>query len=176
MNLKFLQVIDNLFTENECKIIIDWVEKSGLEEVDKGIAQYYRNIFKNEQLANILFMKIRQYLPNQFNGSTIVGLNKTFRISKYYPGQYFDIHKDGFNVDSQGNRSVMTLNIFLNNNFSGGETDFFLEDKQTKRLSVKPLLGRGALFDSQQYHCGNKVFDGYKYLLRTDVMVNMNTI
>lgn len=41
----------------------------------------------------------------------------------------------------------MTLNIFLNDQFDGGETDFFYENK-TKRLSAKPKPGRAALFDS----------------------------
>jgi len=42
-----------------------------------------------------------------------------------------------------------------------------------KYLTVKPKTGRASLFDSQQNHCGNKVTSGYKFLLRTDVMVSL---
>ena len=65
----------------------------------------------------------------------------------------------------------MTLNIFLNDNFEGGETEFLYNNK-TLRYSAKPKLGRGALFDAQQYHRGNVVMNGNKYLMRTDVMVS----
>ena len=55
----------------------------------------------------------------------------------------------------------------------GGETDFYEVDRKTLFYSVKPKPGRGGLFDSQIYHCGNKVTKGCKYLLRTDVMVSV---
>ena len=68
-------------------------------------------------------------------------------------------------------RSCLTLNIFLNDDFEGGETDFLFDDKQTLRFSAKPKAGRAMLFYSQQYHRGNKVTKGEKYLLRTDIMI-----
>lgn len=94
-----------------------------------------------------------------------------FRIAKYTNGGEFKLHRDKMNQDENENRSYLTLNIFLNKNFDGGETDFYLDDKITKRLSVKPDVGRAALFYFNQYHCGNKVINGEKYLLRTDVMI-----
>ena len=35
------------------------------------------------------------------------------------------------------------------------ETDFFHEDRSF-RFSAKPKAGRASLFDSQQYHCGQR--------------------
>ena len=170
--LKYLNVIDDLLSKDECKYLIDFAEKQGFKEVDRGIANYFRVEFDNDWLANMLGQRLisRNCMTAVWNGSKVVGLNNHFRVSKYDPGMKFDIHKDGFNVDTKGNRSVMTLNIFINEEFEGGETDFFHENK-TFRFSAKPKTGRAALFDSQQYHCGNKVVSGYKYLLRTDIMV-----
>lgn len=170
---KYVQIIDDLLTEDECNQLIEFAEKRGFEVVDRGIANYNRVEFDNPLLAKLLCGRLiaRGFMPKSWNGSMVTGLNEHFRFSKYDPGQEFGIHKDGFNVDRNGNRSVMTLNIFLNDKFDGGETDFFYENK-TKRLSAKPKSGRAALFDSQQYHCGNKVMNGNKYLLRTDVMVS----
>lgn len=169
---KYMQIIDDLLTENECKQLIEFVDKKEFESIDRGIATYSRVEFDNP-LAKLLCNRLinNGFMPKYWQGSTVVGLNEHFRFSKYNPGQEFGIHKDGINIDKNGNRSVMTLNIFLNDQFDGGETDFFYENK-TKRLSAKPKQGRAALFDSQQYHCGNKVTNGYKYLLRTDVMIS----
>ena len=129
--LKYLNVIDDLLTQDECKYLIDFAEKQGFKEIDRGIAHYFRVEFDNEWLANMLCKRliVKKNMPNVWNGTKVVGLNAHFRVSKYHPGMKFDIHKDGFNVDSMGNRSAMTLNIFINDEFEGGETDFFHENK-----------------------------------------------
>ena len=114
-----------------------------------------------------LFARIKQYLPKD---KDYIGCNSMFRLAKYNNGWQFGMHCDGVNK-TKTSRSYLTLNIFLNNNFKGGETDFFLDDKLTLRKSVKPGVGKAALFYHKQYHCGNKVIDGEKYLLRTDVMI-----
>ena len=171
--MAYLKQIDNIFSEDCCKYLIKQAEELGMKKVeDRPGATYHRSMLKNKEMADRLFNQLRSHIPQTFNGQRVVGLNEMFRFSKYYPGGKFGIHKDGYNVDSQGNRSAMTLNIFLNDDFEGGETDFFYDDARTLRYSVKPKPGRGALFDSQQFHCGNTVKGGYKYLIRTDVMVS----
>jgi len=70
--------------------------------------------------------------------------------------------------------SYATLNIFLNDDFTGGETIFYEKDKRTITEKCKPKSGRGAFFYSQQFHEGAKITNGYKYLLRTDLMINHN--
>lgn len=121
----------------------------------------------NEKLANKLFERVKSHLPD--DGNKYKGCNPMFRIAKYDTGGQFEIHKDGVNKDANGNVTYLTLNIFLNDDFEGGETDFFIDKKL--RHSVKPEAGKAALFFHSQYHCGNKVTKGYKYLLRTDVMI-----
>jgi predicted 2-oxoglutarate/Fe(II)-dependent dioxygenase YbiX len=99
-----------------------------------------------------------------------VTLNESFRFSKYTDGGFFDTHQDAVNQDRHGRRSIMTVNIFLNSAFSGGETDF-LYDNKILRTQAMPAAGRGAIFDQQIWHRGNKVTNGTKYMLRTDVML-----
>ena len=41
-------------------------------------------------------------------------------------------------------------------------------------LKCIPKTGRGSFFYSQQFHEGAKLLSGYKYLLRTDLMINHN--
>jgi len=171
--LPFLHQIDNLFTVEECKELIERANKEGWKDVDRDIATYRRVTIVDKRLSASLFKKIRGLLGSHYQGKRITGLNELFRFSKYEPGEKFEMHKDGFNVNRAGDRSIMTLNIFLNDDFDGGETDFYLGDRTTLRFSCKPKPGRGALFDSQQYHCGNEVRNGYKYLIRTDVMATI---
>ncbi len=174
-------VLDDIFTLEQCKTLIQVCEAQGLEHVDRsasglGTVKYDRAMLANKDLAAALFKRLKQYIPQFVDGKRVHGLNNYFRFSKYYPGGEFAIHKDGVNQDVLGNRSAMTLNIFLNDDFEGGETDFFhnANNRGIKELrrSVKPKTGSGVLFYSQQYHRGNKVTQGIKYLLRTDVMVS----
>jgi len=167
---RLLKVIDNLLTEEECAELIKHINTSKLEFVDRGIAEYYRLQEDNPELANKLWNRIKGQLPSVYKGGLICCLNDHFRYSKYQPGMEFGRHRDALNQDKHGNRSIFTLNIFLNDDFGGGETDFF-EESGSLFKSVKPKPGRAALFDNQIKHCGNKVLNDCKYLLRTDVMI-----
>ena len=89
-----------------------------------------------------MFSRIREKIPEEFGAA---GCNKVFRFSMYEAGGEFKMHRDGRNQDSRGRRSVITVNIFLNEDFTGGSTDFYLDDKQTLRESVKARRGRAAV-------------------------------
>jgi predicted 2-oxoglutarate/Fe(II)-dependent dioxygenase YbiX len=134
-----------------------------------------RSIIIDEVLSIDLFSRIKPHLPETYNGYTLEYLNSHFRFSKYDKNGKFPIHVDGKNYDEKKNKegynyeSLMTLNIFLNDDFEGGQTDFFFKDFKL-RYSVEPKAGRGALFYHKQLHRGNKVLQPYKYLIRTDVM------
>lgn len=168
-----LEVIDNVFTKEECEDLIKKAESIGFKTIDRSIALYDRVIMTDKKLADHLYNKYKNIIPEYIDGERVVGINDHFRFSKYHIGGKFDIHLDAFNTDSNGNISRLTFNIFLNEDFEGGETDFYEDDAKTLRCSVKPKTGRGALFYSQQYHCGNKVTKGNKYLIRTDVMTSI---
>ncbi len=172
-----LYQIDNIFTPAQCQMLIATAETIGYQGVDRGNAVYNRVVGKvsieGVPLHQFLKNALAGIIPDSIDGKRVTGLNDHFRFSKYYKGQFFDIHKDGVNQDSQGNRSALTLNIFLNSDFEGGETDFFNSNSPSDlRYSVKPAPGRGALFFAQQYHRGNAIISGEKYLIRTDVMVS----
>jgi len=163
---RFIQSIDNLLSPDECKHFIDLLDNDSLVDVERpDLAYYQRNIWINDAFADTIYNRIQSYLP--------IGTkrcNEYFRFSKYVPGQEFRLHTDGTNMDRYGNHSKYTVNIFLNEGFMGGETDFFnYEGRPVFR--AKPHVGRAMLFDREIYHCGRKVIVGTKYLLRTDVMI-----
>lgn len=172
-NNLYLQIVDNLLTPEECVFFMDVIDNGPAEKIDRtDFTVYNRLMYKNKEFADKLWNKIKNQIPVTYDGKRIIGLNDHIRLSKYDEGGRFETHKDGFNQDSNGNRSLFTVNVFLNKNFNGGETDFLMNDAKTLRYRAVPDIGRGAIFYSQQYHRGNKVTDGCKYLFRTDVMVS----
>lgn len=168
----FLTIIEDLFTPQECAGFIHKFTGDGAKVtlVDNGLAKYRRMAFTDTLLAESLYAKVQHLVPPEFN---VVCANSTFRLSEYQQGWEFKTHRDGINQDANGNRSVITVNVFLNNprDLVGGETDFFHDD-HTLRRSVSPKIGRASMFDSQQSHCGCQVKAGKKYLLRTDLMTH----
>jgi len=160
--------------------------------------KYKRSIMIDSAYADNLWERIQglKILPETFTGENgtrykVLYLNSHFRFSRYTKGGLFSLHCDGKNYDNSrpeltdgyATESLLTLNIFLNDKNSipeplleGGHTDFFETDAggfnfhERQGGSVAPRAGRAALFWADQYHRGNKVTQGHKYLLRTDVM------
>ena len=108
--MAYLRVVDNIFSEDECKKLIEMINNQNLELVDRSIATYNRYTFRDASLANRLYHQLYNILPIVVDGQKVCGVNDTFRCSKYEPGQKFGIHKDGINQDSKGNRFSNLLN------------------------------------------------------------------
>jgi predicted 2-oxoglutarate/Fe(II)-dependent dioxygenase YbiX len=137
---------------------------------------YLRVVMWDHALAAQLWERVQTVLPARHGNYNLLCLNPCFRFSRYNEGGNFPLHCDGKNYhngdDGVSMESLFTLNIFLNDDFKGGETDFFSKrgGKGVLRHRVMPKTGRAALFWSDQPHRGNTVTCPYKYLLRTDVM------
>jgi len=114
-------------------------------------------------------------------------------FSKYIPGTHFGPHYDSPTVISFGERSLQTIIIYLNDNFLGGTTNFFDQSKQTidptdnnNNLfegrkdfiiqSVSPEQGSALLFHHHQIHEGEILTEGYKYILRSDIIYKRSNI
>ena len=174
--MDFLYSIDNILTNEQCQKYIDlFNDPSKVENINDKHRKYHRIQFQDKELAQLLYEKVKHYIPKKIINIS-VGMNSFIRLSKYEPGQFFGIHKDGINFDHENNKnmSYATLNIFLNDGFEGGETIFYENNKKTITLKCKPKKSRGCFFYSQQFHEGAKLINGYKYLLRTDLMINHN--
>lgn len=168
---KFLTVVNDLLSQDECQKFIKRFESETLQHVQSDFADYHRSLFLDQELAARIYKEILPLIPATYQTTCA---NDHFRYSKYEPGGEFKIHRDGFNQNKYGHRSIITVNIFLNDDFSGGCTDFYHDyEYDSPRLSVQPKVGRAAVFESQQYHCGCPVTAGYKHLLRTDIMAKV---
>jgi len=177
-----LRQLDDLLSPVECADMLrraDGIQDDVLSNVawhPCRNAMYDQVVMVDQALAAKLWRRVQPYVPTKYGGYHLLYLNSYFRFSRYPPGGYFPMHLDGCNEDKHASGETtcayFTLNIFLNDDFDGGHTDFFNKMKGEKkpRFSVQPKTGRAALFWSAQPHRGNRVTRGTKYLLRTDVM------
>jgi len=98
-------------------------------------------------------------------------LNPRMRACRYRPGQWFGIHRDGVCHISARERSFLSVLVYLDEGFGGGETRFFADrDGRTVTRTIAPSTGTTAVFDHALWHDGAPVSAGIKHVLRTDVM------
>jgi hypothetical protein len=95
-------------------------------------------------------------------------VNPYFRFTKYNEGHFFKKHQDGGYVNNNNQRSILTLMIYLNDNFEGGATTFY-EDGDNMEV-IKPVNCTGVIFNHDVEHEGDVIIKGTKYILRTDIM------
>jgi hypothetical protein len=165
--------IQNVLAEAECQEYISLAEVSGFTsapittmggfEMRPDIRNNTRVILDDHDRARDLWRRVRDHIPPVLEGRQALGLNERFRFYRYDVGQYFAPHYDGFHRRIDGEQSLLTFMIYLNENFEGGETNFGV-------IVVRPVTGMALLFEHPLLHQGVAVRAGRKYVLRSDVM------
>jgi hypothetical protein len=165
----------------ECDDLVALSESLGYDEAPlstslgavmrKDIRSNDRVVLDNSERAANLWQRARDFVPHRYQGRNAVGLNERMRFYRYGPGQQFDWHRDGYFERQSGERSLITVLVYLNDKFFGGETSF---DEPEIRLGgpmkIVPQTGLALFFDHPLLHKGEPVEVGRKYALRTDVM------
>lgn len=168
--------VDNLLNQVECEEYITWSENDGYGEapittafgpvMNKAVRNNERVILDDRSLAQLLYKKVKPFVIDRFQGMKAIGLNERFRFYRYTPGQYFNWHMDGAYRRNYKQVSLFTLMFYLNDDFSGGRTEF-------NNFKVHPQAGRALFFYHRQEHKGDDVLTGCKYVIRTDVMYEL---
>lgn len=173
--------ISNVLAEAECQAWIRATETCGFASAPITTARGFvmapsvrnntRVIVDDREHAAALWQRISTLVPQTLEGHSAVGLNERFRIYRYDPGQYFRWHSDGAFVRSPTEHSLLTLMVYLSDDFSGGSTDF---DTRHDTLRVTPRAGMALVFEHALRHQGAPVTAGRKYVLRSDVMYRLS--
>lgn len=123
-------------------------------------------------MAKRIWNRVEGFVPRILAGRQVLGLNERFRFYRYAPGQRFSWHWDGSFVRPNGEASLLTFMIYLNEGYEGGATRFDDDAKSPpgEPLSVAGKLGMALLFEHELLHEGAEVTGGVKYVLRSDVM------
>jgi len=148
-------------------------------EDDAPLATKWYELILNALDDSAFEYKIRNapWMGRRYNATALpirsVGLNERLRVLKYSQGEYFGSHCDtkfvrGPNYgDQAGETSHVSVQIYLNDKFKGGQTRFH---GGGKHYDVKPKTGSILIFDHNLLHQGAVVKAGKKYVVRTDVM------
>jgi predicted 2-oxoglutarate/Fe(II)-dependent dioxygenase YbiX len=165
--------ITDFLTAEECERYIALAEREGFGDapintlfgpvIEKEIRNNERVILDDPALAQEIWDRCKDYVPGVLAGFRALGINERFRFYRYDPGQAFRWHRDGYFQRENGERSRLTLMIYLNDAFDGGETCF-------EEAVVKPERGTALCFVHHLLHEGAEVKSGRKYVMRTDVM------
>lgn len=170
-------VVKNAFTAEKCREWIELCEGTGFDEapinIGAGKTQIRPDIRNNsrvmiddEVLAFEIWQEVKEHFPKIVSGRVALGLNERFRFYRYEPGQKFAYHMDGYFRRENGEQSMLTFMIYLNDEFTGGETSFM----NGENTIVKPETGMMLVFNHTLFHEGSEVLSGRKYVLRSDVM------
>jgi len=166
--------IADLLTPQECEEWIDLSESLGYEpapintasgpERREDVRNNARVLLDDQNKADELWQRIAIDVPGVVKDWTPVGLNERMRLYRYDVGEKFRWHGDGVHRRDNGQQSFLTLLVYLNDDFTGGETAF------RGGLRIEPVTGMALLFCHWLKHMGAEVRQGRKYVLRSDVM------
>ena len=167
-------LIEDFLTETECNQYIALAQDKVFEEakinvfgrqrMNKGIRNNDRLMIFDTAIAEELFNKSVDFLPQEHNGYQILNFNEMLRVYKYTLGQQFKMHRDGSYIRNEREKSIYTFMIYLNDDFEGGETEF------ENLFAVAPKKGTALIFHHPLRHEGKTLISGVKYVLRTDIM------
>jgi hypothetical protein len=195
----------NLLSPKECQYFINACETIGLEELGNSVSKGYRNhtrcVVMSPGISEWLWERLKPVieeitlLPDDYKQIGLghkleghwkpYGLNNCWRLSKYVPGGHFGPHFDGPYIKDANNRSLKTLNIYLNGDFEGGTTNLIREDQMLYKneetgiyqapeesilYKIKPEEGMALIFNHHILHEGEALQTNHKYLLRSDIM------
>ena len=200
---KSLYILKNVLTKNECDQLIENSNphyQSLDQEFLKSERQNNRVISLNSDFATIIYNRIRNFvfddpkiksvIPCGFGTDGIwepYKINDCFRFNQYIgPSIGFTAHRDATYIENEDIRSILTILIYLNEDFDHGETIFLkshnkrqkgqivseeLANGYHERFKYKPVTGSALIFNHNMIHLGNKIFENdTKYVIRTDIV------
>lgn len=185
----FCVLLDNVLDVEECQGIVAALEVDdgskfqrallnigyGKQVLNEKVRKSSRQIIMDPVFANELLERIKHVLPKRQRYGEAgpprepIRMNERLSCLRYDPGDVFRPHFDGSLVLSDSEKSQVTVQLYLNEDFEGGETAFLSKDLSL-RIPIHPKTGSALLFEHRVLHEGCQVTKGRKYTIRTDVL------
>jgi predicted 2-oxoglutarate/Fe(II)-dependent dioxygenase YbiX len=170
--------LDGVLSPDECRSLIARIEAAGPKVapvsraegpvVDLEMRNNTRVMFDDPELAALLYARVVDRVPATISGRRVVGANERLRCYRYAAGQRFAPHYDGAFARDLLECSKLTFIVYLNEEFTGGETAMLDLDQV-----IVPRTGRALLFQHAILHEGCEVTSGVKYAVRSDIMYRL---
>lgn len=168
--------ISSFLSKEECDSIINLAKKEIPDNNSMDSLPFFLNLENN-----IIVKKIRQFISQKIN--LPIENQEDFLITKYRAGGEYNDHYDSFIIKENsmfnkdffnccmnlGGQRIYTFVFYLNDNFSGGETEF-----PKLNIKIKPEIGKAAYWkniDSEgktnesMLHKGSKVLNNEKWII-----------
>ena len=176
----YLSLINNVFSDEECNNLIIHSENIGFVQAssytDKYKKEHYfleirkslRCIIDSIDFAKIIYKRIAHIIPNNYKDMEFSEINPRFRFLKYTSGDHFAKHTDEHYKNDKNEISLITVLIYLNNDYEGGNTKFLFDN--STEISITPKIGLICLMDQNILHEVPTLINGVKYIIRTELM------
>jgi prolyl 4-hydroxylase len=162
-----------LFTGPECDFLFTeakpWLEPSVV--IDPQTGRQHRNLVRtSDSMSFALFMEgpAVHALNRRIAAATgtDAAQGESLQVLRYRPGQEYKPHSDA--VPGEANQRILTLLVYLNHGYEGGETLFLKTGLSFKGAKGDALLFRNALpdgrADESAQHAGRPVIAGEKLI------------
>eukprot|EP00298_Acanthocystis_sp_HF-20_P019974 c244_g1_i1.p1 GENE.c244_g1_i1~~c244_g1_i1.p1 ORF type:complete len:268 (-),score=90.36 c244_g1_i1:410-1213(-) len=165
-------ILENVFSPIEANQMIFAAEKVGFSAANdsRSISSFSCD---DTQITNLIWKRIRPYVPRCWHSGEALGLSSRFQIIRY------DVTDDpithgNINTDS---RKMTKLSVFicLNDEYQGGQIRF-LDQVFHDHVDVDSKLGRTLVFEHGIRYQINPIASGRKYLLRMEVLYSLPSI
>lgn len=180
-------IVNSILTPEDCKYIIEKAEPKfsrsgtlGSSGADPARTSDTAWIQKDDPVAQKVFQQ-----ACELTGKSLENC-ESLQVVRYKPGTFYKQHHDSCcddnkaceDFEEKGGQRIATLLVYLNNDFTDGETHF----PDYGDLKLKPPSGSGILFrpmakDSEQchpkaLHAGLPITSGTKYVCNAWVREN----
>ncbi len=164
--------VDHFLSAAQCDALMADAELHGFsaagvrtlagEKLMQNIRNNERAQYVSPSWVALLWQRLQAVSLPTLGGQSAKALPQELRFYKYAEQQRFKMHKDGSWTEA-GLTSKLTMMVYLNDGFAGGETDF-------RDFKVHPKKGSALFFVHDTWHEGAVVTKGVKYVVRSDVL------
>jgi len=172
-------IIDSVLTGEDCKYIIQKANSLftrssvvGINGADSSRTSETAWISKDDPVAQKVFNKACELTGKH------MGCCEDLQVVRYKPGTYYRAHHDSCcddsdackNFETQGGQRVGTLLVYLNDEFTDGETHFpdhgdvKMKAPPGSAIFFRPMATDVALCHPKALHAGLPISSGTKYV------------
>ena len=199
----------NVLSQTECDRFIQQTEALGyLEDAAVSLPRSVRHNHNvtwvvDEKTDGIIWQRCKPFMTDEkgiFDHKKALGLNARFRFYRYQPGDFFKPHTDGswpgsrvierelFSNAFDDRWSNMSFLIYLSDNFTGGNTQFWVnrdnpslparQGDNSALINIRTPAGGVLCFPHGQHplhclHSSEPILSGVKYIIRSDLLFEL---
>lgn len=197
-----LFTVTNVLDTQCCQDVISKFEFSDFEEklqlqalaqaAEFGLQVVRNNVrrpFIDDSISKKVWSVVKNILPAELpDGRKLCGVRSRMFFYRYGAGQFFTTHVDGGVLMPTGHTAEYTFVLYLNANFSGGQTrfcplgDWKSQDSENQTghggvRDIAPEQGGMLLFTQRNTrHAGVMVCDGLKYIIQGMVLYGPSSV